>query len=127
MGQRADPKFPEVMLDLFRTVEACLVSDEIGLSRNEAAKAAKVVTEEFWNQYAGFQLYVPVGRAIKVSERDRALVTAYRAGVPKDELLRQHGISNATFYAVLRRVEAVDAAAQLDLFQIDPEAGAEGR
>lgn len=121
MGQQTDPKFPEVMLDLFRVVETCLV-DEIGLSRNEAQSAAKTIAGMFWDQYAGFQLYIPVGRAIKISERDRNLVDAHRAGVPKDELLRQYGISNATFYAILRRFAAVEAGAQLDLFEPADEA-----
>lgn len=120
VGKQADPKFPEVMLDLFRFTEACLV-DQIGLSRNEARDAAKTIADQFWNEYAGFQVYIPVGRAIRVSERDRALVAAYRAGKPKDELLREYDISNATFYIILRRVDAVDAATQLDLFEANEE------
>lgn len=115
MGNQADPKFPEVMLDLYRVVEQCLV-DRIGLSRNEAKDAATVVATEVWNQYAGLQLYVPVGRAIRISERDRELVEAFRRGRPKDELVREYGLSNASFYAILRRVRAVEGLAQLDLF-----------
>lgn len=122
MALQSDPKFPEVMLDLFRIAEACLV-DQIGLSRNEAREAAKTITDGFWSEYAGFQLYVPVGR-VRIAPRDRAIFDAFRAGVPKDELLRQYAISNATFYAILRRVNAVDAGDQLDLFDAaSPEGG----
>lgn len=124
MPQSADPLFPEAILDLYRVAEACLV-DQIGLSRNEAKIAAKTLANEFWSQYAGVQLYVPVGRDLRLSARDRALVEAHFAGVPKSELLLKYGITNSRFYAILRRVAAVEAGNQLDLFNAPAEADIE--
>ena len=90
--------------------------DDIGLSQNEAKEAAKIVTDSFWDRYAGFQMYIPVGRSLKLSARNQLIYDAWKSGVHKNELMREHGISNATFYAIIRRAEFLLKASQLDLF-----------
>lgn len=111
-----DPRFPEVVLDLADSIRRCLI-DTIGLSENEADAAARTITREFSDLYAGQQIYVPVGYALRISERDQELFDHFERGAPKDELIRRFEISNATFYKIVRRVRAIRTArAQLALF-----------
>lgn len=96
------PNYPGLLEDL-RTF---LVADlqKMGLDK-DCERIALAVTERIRNCWGGEQLYLPKGRLLKISNRDRAIEAEFN-GQNTRELRKRYAITERHLHRIVSRVRA---------------------
>lgn len=91
--------FDDVLLSL-RNELTRSTCDQFGLAEAQATELGEWIVAWLQERFGGREVYI---RARQREERDRAVLADYHGGMGRDEVCKKHGISRATFYAILQR------------------------
>lgn len=87
------------------------VQDALAVGAQEAADIGLRAAQAVCDEYAGLNIYVPMGMSIRIAARDQAMLDDYVAnGRDAAAIARKYGLSIQTAYKRLRMVEAATYA-----------------
>jgi len=108
MSKPAD-RIPELIRD-WSDIASQVLAESGLVAPEEAQQLGMRVARSICEEYAGLQFYVPVGFAMRTSERDQAIYRASEQGMLPEALARQHKLGLQQIYRIIRRVRAVQIA-----------------
>ena len=89
-----------------------VVRDEVEVSDARAAEIGMTSAQKVCDEFAGQLIYVPMGFAVRISERDQAMYAEYLDnGRDAAAIAKKFGVSVQTAY---KRIRLVEAAAYAD-------------
>lgn len=107
-GLFGDDDYPELLEQLGAEVEQTLVGK--GIHAGLARECGRAAAERVRRNFGGMQIYLPVGQAWELTQRDRAIYDAWKPGVNEIELIREHKITERHLRRIIEARRAEDRA-----------------
>lgn len=115
-------RVPALLNDLADLVGRLAV-DRLALAPERAADLGMEIAQAFCDEFGGEVIYIPVGYALRIDQRDRELYAAYlKSGRNIHAAAKAAGVSVHTAYRRVKLVETRELAErQPQLFGDEPE------
>lgn len=104
-------RLPEIVHD-WTAIASKVLQEQFSIDPARAEEIGAQLAFELTQEYAGRNLYIPLSRAFKASQRDREIWAAYSAagGRNIDELVTKYGMSHVHIRRICKRMRDLERA-----------------
>lgn len=101
----SEGEYPELLEHIAATVTATLV--DLGFPVDQARPAGRDTAEAVRRHFGGQQLYIPMGKFMELSQRDRDIYAKWN-GKNDVELIREYNVSDRHLRRIIEAMREAD-------------------